>query len=116
MKLSAEKQGDLSLDHYEIGLRHRFGQGVVEDHSEAFRHFEESAKAGNREAQYRMALMYLDGVGVSKDPAKARELLIEVANTGHQGAKEDLEKIYRYGIGVEKDPVMADMWGAKAAI
>jgi carboxyl-terminal processing protease len=52
----------------------------------------ESAKKGDKEAQYELGIMYRDGKGVPRDKMKAGIWLYRAADQGHKKAKEELKK------------------------
>lgn len=76
----------------------------------------EAAKAGNTEAQYRLAVQYDTGAGQTQDFRQAAYWFSQAAEKGHTGAQVDLALLYMDGLGVPKnDKVAQDLLEHAAA-
>ena len=76
---------------------------------------EQAAKAGDAEAQYKLASLYRMGRGVEQDEAAAFRWMKSAALQGHADAQLNLAKMYLAGRGVAVDLAQARAWLAKAA-
>jgi hypothetical protein len=66
-----------------------------------------AAKAGNAEAQFRLAVMYGNGDGVALDHAQAVEWLEKAVAQGHDNATITLAWMFANGTGVDVDEARA---------
>jgi len=79
-------------------------QELVQGHgAEAARIYEQLARTGSAEAQYRLGRMYRTGEGIQADAAWAVTWLRRAARRGHPRAREELQEIYRES-GLEDSP------------
>ena len=77
---------------------------LVQGHgAEAARIYEQLARTGSAEAQYRLGRMYRTGEGIRADAAWAVTWLRRAARRGHPRAREELREIYRES-GLEDSP------------
>ena len=64
------EQGD-SYAQYNLGLMYDYGEGVIEDDTQAIYWFRKAAEQGHAKAQYNLGLMYESGRGIAKDDTQA---------------------------------------------
>ena len=64
------EQGD-SYAQYNLGLMYDYGEGVIEDDTQAVYWFRKAAEQGHAKAQYNLGLMYESGRGIAKDDTQA---------------------------------------------
>src|SRR6185312_1800004 len=76
---------------------------------------EQQAKAGDPEAQYKLASLYRLGRGVEQDEAAAFRWMKAAAERGHADAQLNLAKMYLAGRGVAANVAEARAWLARAA-
>src|SRR5262249_16133307 len=76
---------------------------------------EQQAKAGDAEAQYKLASPYRLGRGVETNDAAAFRWMKAAAEYGHAEAQINLAKMYLAGRGVAVDLPQARAWLAKVA-
>ena len=91
------------------------GQGVEEDHHEAFRYYRLAAKTGDAVAQLLLGSMYERGLGVTKDEIEALRLY---KLAGHQGmaiAQYNAGVMYQYGRGTQVEFTLAAYWFSLAS-
>ncbi|MDR2562016.1 MAG: hypothetical protein LBC63_09635 [Holophagales bacterium] len=72
--------------------------------------FEEEAKRGDAEAQYRVATIYHAGKAVPQDYARAAELCRMAAEQGHAEALRLLGQMHMSGSGVPQDKAKSPFW------
>ena len=76
----------------------------------------QQAKAGDREAQFRVAEAYYRGEGVRRNYSEALKWLRAAAEQGHAGAQYQLGYLHQHGPAiVNKDDKQAFAWYLKAA-
>jgi TPR repeat protein len=100
--------GATSLEEAEQAVRER-------RFADAAAIWEELAREGLPEAQYRLGSLYRSGRGVPVDHAKAAEWFLAAAKVGHPKAQYGLGTLYQNGWGVEADRAKAVRWYRKAA-
>lgn len=98
-----------------LGQLYLFGKSVRRDPSEAFKHFESAAQAGDSDAQGQLGMMFLEGLGVSMDARKAIEWFEKSARQGNAIAFAKLSLIYGRGDGVPADEAKAFQMMLRAA-
>jgi TPR repeat protein len=74
-----------------------------------------AARAGSREAQYRLGEMYDLGQGVTQDYRQAVVWYLRAAKQGYAPAQFALAEMYKNGDGVAKDLNQAVTWYRRAA-
>jgi TPR repeat protein len=79
------------------------------------RDVEESAEAGDAEAQFKLALIYSSGNGVMRDAAKAAAWFLKAAEQNHGLAQLHLAKMFAAGRGVPQDTAQSLSWYHRAA-
>ncbi len=130
LKQMAEK-GD-SEAQYKLGVLYENGEGVPQDHADAFKWYRVSAEAGFEksrrklrraaedgvmEAQYNLGKMNLERQGVSLvDPKSAVKWIEKAAEQGLAEAQNDLGVMYRDGIGVYQSRSEAVRWFRRAVV
>ncbi|MBW7850126.1 MAG: sel1 repeat family protein [Rhodospirillales bacterium] len=77
--------------------------------------FENQARAGDAEAQYRLATMFENGDGVDANETKAWSWLKRAAEANHVGAQRRLAEYYESGRGVPMSFAEAYKWYKRAA-
>ncbi|MCL2763107.1 MAG: DUF1963 domain-containing protein [Treponema sp.] len=99
-----------------MGKTYFYGEGILQDFTQAFNCFKKAAKQGHAEAQHYLGRCYDNSYGVSQDREKASEWFLKAAEQGH--AKAQFEMGCRYhnnASGVKGDLKQAEYWEAKAA-
>ena len=95
----------------------RGGEYVLYDRADpkvAFRIWEAAAKAGDADAQRRLAQIYEMGVGTDPDYKSAAAWYRKSAEQGNHAAAMALAALYEAGLGVDKDPAEAKRWYERA--
>ena len=77
--------------------------------------FEQAAKQGNADAQYKLGVMYENGQGVEQDYRRAAQWYEKAALQGHAQAQYQLGNLYLEGLGVAEDMDAAETWWQHAA-
>ena len=98
-----------------LGILYQLGHGLAKDETAGARWILGAARAGNREARYRMADVLLAGRGVAADPVDAARWMHLAAEAGHARAQGELGYMYKDGIGVPRDLAKAYDWTRRAA-
>lgn len=75
----------------------------------------DKAKAGDKEAQYKVGTMLQQGKGVQQDTIAAAEWLRKSAQQGYSPAQNDLGTLYIQGLGVPQDYKEGAKWLSLAA-
>jgi len=88
----AADQGDV-LAVVQIGLMYDFGQGVLQNYTEARKWYLRAAEKGEPRAMYLMGHMYEFGEGVSIDNSIAYTWYLKSAQRGHASAQFEIGKI-----------------------
>src|SRR6516225_7033263 len=81
----------------------------------ALKLLEPAARAGNADAQYRLASFYRSGLGTKPDPALAFRWMKSSAEAGHTKAQYNLATMYLAARGTAFDAGKAQEWLRKAA-
>jgi len=89
------------------GWAYLVGQGVPQDHDQAFKHFEQGRKQGDMAACGLLGWMHLEGLSTSRDIKKALDFLQEASSGGDAAAIVVLGSMYADGNGVEKSVAKA---------
>lgn len=111
--LAARKPQLLKTGECEV----RGGEYVLYDRADpkvAFRIWESAAKAGDADAQRRLAQIYEMGVGTEPDYKSAASWYRKAAEQGNHAAAMALAALYEAGLGVDKDPGEARRWYERA--
>ena len=95
---------------YERGLAYAYGEGVPQNHNNAFKLFESAASQGHASAQYQLAMAYANGQGVTKNTAAAVEWYEKAARQGLTIAQRSLGNAYLNGDGVPPNRPLAFAW------
>src|ERR1700691_1901877 len=98
---SAADRGDASAQII-LGRAYLFGNGVLEDHSEAFRWYKRAAEQGHIFAQSMLGRFYFSGDGVTKDPVAALRWWHKAVEQGDSFAEQAIGVSYATGQGVTK--------------
>jgi hypothetical protein len=98
-----------------LGVRYSKGDGVVQDHAEAFRWYRLAAERGHAIAQYNIGVCYENGTGVAQNDADAARWYRLAADQGNASAQCNLGMCYEFGTGVAKDDTEAVRWYRMAA-
>ena len=77
----------------QLGERHFFGKGVVQDKAEAVKWWLKAAEQGNDQAQCMLGLCYQDGEGVPQDTEEAVVWLQKAKEQGNEMATHKLKEI-----------------------
>lgn len=99
----------------QLGRLYEEGDGVLRDHKEAVRWYEEAAKLGHREGQYLYAMALIEGRGMVQDYQAAMKWLEAAARAGHPAAEYQLGRMYYRGMGIPVDKAKAYIWFNLAA-
>ena len=97
--LPLAEQGD-SYAQYNLGLMYDYGEGVIEDDTQAVYWFRKAAEQGHAKAQYNLGLMYDYGGGVIEDDTRAASWYRQAAEQGHAKEQYTLGLMYQSGRGV----------------
>jgi hypothetical protein len=98
-----------------IGSKYHGGEGVKQDHAEAFKWYGLGAKGGNARAQYNYSVMFYEGRVVKQSYTKAVKWLRLSADQGFAKAMGNLGLMYIMGAGVEQDAGLCLKWMQRAA-
>jgi S1-C subfamily serine protease len=98
-----------------VGLMYDFGEGVIENDSEAGRWYRRAADQGLAEAQFNLGNMYRRGEGVPSNDAEAVRWYRRAAEQGYANAQFNLGFMYDFGEGVPGNDVEAVRWYRRAA-
>ena len=91
------------------------GQGVEENHREAFGYYRLAAKGGDAVAQLLLGRMYERGLGVTKDETEALRLYKLAGNQGLATAQFNAGVMHQYGRGTPVDLTLAAYWYSLAS-
>jgi len=70
-----------------LGLMYRYGEGVAQNYTEAFRWYRLAAEQGDSRAQYNLGLMYANGQGVPQNYVRAYVWFSVAAAQGDENAR-----------------------------
>ena len=113
LKLAAER-GDPKAQT-DLGLIYDRGEGVTQDHQEAFKWYTLAADQGYARAQYDIGASYDRGEGVAQDHQEALKWYTLAADQGHVSAQYSIALLYANGEGVARDYQEALKWYTLAA-
>lgn len=108
------ESGDSSAQN-SMGNLYYNGQGVPQNHAEAFRWYRLSAQQGNVDGQGNLGWMFEYGLGVAQDFSRAAKWYKRAADQGDGWAQNSLGVLYYHGQGVQKDFGQAFHWYKLAA-
>ncbi len=114
MMTEAAEQGN-SMAQNEVGVMHRFGQGVPQNDVVGVEWYRKAADQGNSTAQFNVGIAYQRGTGVPHNYALAAEWIHKAADQGYAIAQHNLGVMYLYGQGVPQNLALAVEWYRKAA-
>ncbi|WP_342642309.1 tetratricopeptide repeat protein [Rhodoligotrophos ferricapiens] len=99
-----------------LGIAYETGNGVKRDLRRAAELYQQSAKSGNVDAQYRLGrLLEVGDERLPADPAFAVSMYQTAARYGQIEAQYRLGYALQHGIGIEKDAGQAVIWYRRAA-
>ena len=78
---------------HQVGIMHRYGEGVAVDYQQARLWFEKAAAQGHPEAVGELGTMYADGKGVTPSWRRARELYKRAIELGHSKAANNMQRL-----------------------
>ena len=93
-----------------LGTMYFDGQGVPQDHAEAFKWLRRAALQGIAESQYVLGIMYDQGEGIREDDAEAVKWYRLAADQGNVNAQYNLAIMYDQGGGIREDDAEAVKW------
>ena len=112
-----ERSEEIAVDMMiQLGLAHHQGDGVEENHEEAFKWWMEAAKREHAVGQFYVAVCYENGVGIEvniEEAFKYYQLSAEQLN--HPQSQYRLGLLYEEGRGTSKDVKEACKWYQLAA-
>ena len=73
------------------------------------------ARAGDAQAQFRLALRHTRGEGIPRDDAQAARWFLRAAEQGHPEAAARMGVLYSEGRGVTEDHEQSVVWSLRAA-
>jgi localization factor PodJL len=111
---NAAANGD-ALAQFEVAARLAEGNGVAQDHKQAFAWYERAAMHGLAPAQFRLAAYYERGVGVAVDTERARIWYRRAAEQGHVRAMHNLAVLVVGNGKDDADYAAAAHWFQQAA-
>ena len=94
---------------------YQYGEGVIQDMSEAMKWYRKSAEQGHAAAQFQLGNVYSEGIGVTEDDVEAFKWYRLSAEQGHVVAQLQLGSMHYSGEGTVKDIVSAYAWISIAA-
>ena len=100
---------------YVLGFSYYFGEGVLQDYTQAVYWWRKAAEQGHAAAQYYLGRAYCKGDGVSQDYTQAVYWWRKAAEQGYSDAQYYLGFAYYCGVGVSADGTQAVYWWRKAA-
>jgi TPR repeat protein len=109
----ASKSDDIAQDY--LGSMLRNGRGVPQNLEKARMLFANSAKQGNRRAQFNYASLCFNGQGGPQDVDAAAKYFEIAAREGDPEAQHMIARMYQYGKGVVQDHSQATRWYEAAA-
>lgn len=98
-----------------LGQMYYWGQGVVQNYSEAFKWFKKAVDNGDATSYYWLGVMYYDGKGVVQDDSEAFKWFQKAADNGSVEACFFLGVMYDDGQGVAQNYNEVFKWFQKAA-
>ena len=111
---NAAAKGD-ALAQFEVAARLAEGNGVAQDHKQAFAWYERAAMRGLAPAQFRLAAYYERGVGVAVDTERAKIWYRRAAEQGHVRAMHNLAVLVVGNGKDDADYAAAAHWFQQAA-
>ncbi len=99
----------------DVGLAYNRGEGVTQDHQEAFKWYTLAAEQGYARAQYDIGVSYARGEGVEQDYQEALRWYTLAADQGYAKAQYNIAHLYVNGKGVTQDYQEALRWYTLAA-
>ena len=106
--------GNLNLQ-VDLACKYIEGDGVQQDHQEAYRLIKDAAEKGNRYGELWMGICYQDGIGVEKNQEEAFRWFQSSAKKGNKPAMNLVGQAYEYGYGVEQNIEEAVRYYQKAS-
>ena len=100
---------------YNLGRMLQFGEGLVENDSEAAEWYQRAAEQGLAVAQYNLGWMYENGEGVTEQDQEALKWYQQAAAKEYAAAQYNLGVMHQSGEGVEGNLVEAYAWYNLAA-
>jgi TPR repeat protein len=113
--MQAAEEGNDPLAQFVLGDIYRFGEGVEQNHNEAFRWYILAAEQTLVEAEYMTGILIADGLGAPENDFMALRWLRKAAKQGHARAFYALGEMYQRGEGIDEDLVQAYVWYSAAA-
>jgi TPR repeat protein len=110
----AAEQGNVAAQ-LSLGFMHAFGNGAIQDYTEAASWFRLAAEQGDAGAQSFLGTLYANGNGVIQDYTEAASWFRLAAEQGDARAQTNLGLMYNLGNGVIQDYAEAVDWYRKAA-
>ncbi|MBP5410120.1 MAG: sel1 repeat family protein [Prevotella sp.] len=99
----------------DLACKYIEGDGVLQDHQEAYRLIKDAADKGNRYGELLLGICYHDGIGVEKDLTKAFRWFQSSAEKGNKVALSFVGQAYEFGYGVEQNIKEAVKYYQKAS-
>ena len=99
---------------YQKGRAHEAGDGVIKNHSLAWRYYHQAGNQDHVLSQYRLAEMSFHGIGVPVNYARAAEWYERAAVAGNVEAQWVLGKMFTRGTGVPRDSYRGSYWIERA--
>lgn len=108
-------QGD-NLAQCELGVKYYKGDGILQNHKEAYEWLMKAANQDNAEAIYYIGMIYLWGkAGQKRSNPKALRWFLKSAEMGYHVAQYQVGALYESGRGKRANMVEAGNWYLKAA-
>lgn len=82
-KEKGESESATPAAQYNLGLMYKYGEGINQDNSEAFKWIKKAAKKGQANAQDAIGSMYNSGQGINKNPKKSFKWYKKSAKQGY---------------------------------
>lgn len=101
--LNVDAARNTEVFDYQKSSKLGFNAFYAENYEKAFKHLEEAAKLGNKEAQYSLALLYLEGQGTQQDYAQAYIWLNVASEVNEKSWRSLRDKIHNALSTEQKD-------------
>jgi hypothetical protein len=101
--MAAEQGFDIA--QYNLGVMYSHGEGIKQDHMEAYKLYVKSASQGYAPAKRNLGSMFYNGNGVPINDQKAYEYTFQAAKQGDALAIFNMGVFYDDGSAVDKDMI-----------
>jgi len=113
--LLAEAKAGNAGAQYQLGRMYFFGEGVLQDYTQAEFWFRKGAEQGDPNSEFQLGGLYHFGHGVPQDDGQAFVWIVKAAQQGHIDAEFFISTCFTEGWGVPRDDARGAIWLRKAA-